>query len=119
MSWVSEAGTEKAWLHQRRTDVEHNLQHAVKRSREETLTAAEIASAGCWTEGMQVEVDKQVAKATVKKAIACEDDLLLPDERDGNLLASVEQFTRSVPKSIRSGRARPKGLPITTKSERQ
>ena len=89
MSWVSEAGTEKAWLHQRRTDVEHNLQHAVKRSREETLTAAEIASAGCWTEGMQVEVDKQVAKATVKKAIACEDDLLLPDERDANLLAPV------------------------------
>ena len=77
-------------MKKRRQEVGENLQRAIKRPRTETLAASEAASAGCWTESMQAEVDKQIVKKNVKKAIACEDDLLIPEETDADLHEAVK-----------------------------
>ena len=67
-----------------------SIAYWLERPRTETLAASEAASAGCWTESMQAEVDKQIVKKNVKKAIACEDDLLIPEETDADLHEAVK-----------------------------
>ena len=67
---------------------------AAKRSREDTLVAAEEASASAWTAKMEAEVTKQRAKQQNKRCVAANSNILLDEEVDAELQANARDYVR-------------------------